>query len=227
MQGHKGTDARAPRRPSIHCRPITAAETVSLRHSVLWPNKDVAYVLLPEDANGWHYGAFITGQIPSVDVSGLGLPVESSDENSSGSSDPLAVISLFAEEFPAPGPSDSAVSIDNENLETAADELETQRGRVLVEGNDSNDAGSRRSIRFRKFACDSEHQGRGLGTALLAHIATVAFSQLYGNLLWCDAREATRSWYERRGLTVSGPKFYKGEVAYVRMKMVLDKTRPE
>ena len=50
-----------------------------LRHSVLWPNKPLAYVKLPEDDAGEHYGAFIDG-IPT----------------------PVAVVSVFYETLPQP-----------------------------------------------------------------------------------------------------------------------------
>ena len=35
--------------PAIHIRRITPQDTVELRHTVLWPDKPVSYVLLPED----------------------------------------------------------------------------------------------------------------------------------------------------------------------------------
>ncbi|KAJ7119745.1 GCN5-related N-acetyltransferase [Mycena epipterygia] len=149
---------------SLRCLQINADETVPLRHSVLWPNAPVSYVLLPEDSPGWHYGAFI-GSDPH----------------------PVAVISLFAE----PCPIDNAVD-------------------------------HHRAIRFRKFACDPAYQGRGIGTNLLRHIISVAGSELGGTLLWCDAREATRAWYERRGLSAFGDVFSKGSVQYIRMKIDID-----
>lgn len=47
-------------------RPIAAADTYALRHAVLWPEKPAAYVQLPEDANGRHFGAFVGGELVSV-----------------------------------------------------------------------------------------------------------------------------------------------------------------
>ncbi|KAI0671217.1 GCN5-related N-acetyltransferase [Trametes maxima] len=47
---------------------ISAEETVPLRHSVLWPNHPVSHVLLPEDASGLHYGAFLPGTSAAVSV---------------------------------------------------------------------------------------------------------------------------------------------------------------
>ena len=67
-----GTDSLPPA-----IRRISAEQTVPLRHSVLWPDKPVSYVLLPEDASGYHYGAF--------------LPDTTS---------PVAVISVFVDPLP-------------------------------------------------------------------------------------------------------------------------------
>lgn len=47
-------------------RPIPAARTYDLRHRVLWPDKPAAYVELPEDAAGLHFGAFEGEQLLSV-----------------------------------------------------------------------------------------------------------------------------------------------------------------
>lgn len=63
--------------PHISIRTITAQQTVPLRHSVLWPDKPVEYVLLPEDETGYHFGVFL-----------------GDDEY------PIAVIPLFAEDVP-------------------------------------------------------------------------------------------------------------------------------
>ncbi|KAJ7268034.1 hypothetical protein C8J57DRAFT_1326442 [Mycena rebaudengoi] len=72
-----GSSSDSSELSSLQCLPIKAEQTISLRHSVLWPSEPVSHVLLPDDAAGWHYGAFIHGQ-----------------------PDPVAVISLFAEDFP-------------------------------------------------------------------------------------------------------------------------------
>ncbi|KAI0262416.1 hypothetical protein BC834DRAFT_387389 [Gloeopeniophorella convolvens] len=62
---------------AIGVRPIAADDTIALRHSVLWPNKPVDHVRLPEDDAGFHYGAFLDG-------------VDS----------PIAVISFFKNDLP-------------------------------------------------------------------------------------------------------------------------------
>ncbi|OBZ71676.1 putative N-acetyltransferase YitI [Grifola frondosa] len=60
--------------------PITADQTIPLRHSVLWPDHPVSHVLLPEDHSGCHYGAFLSAR----DI-------------------PVAVISVFKEPLPLTG----------------------------------------------------------------------------------------------------------------------------
>ncbi|KAF8955850.1 acyl-CoA N-acyltransferase [Flammula alnicola] len=56
---------------------ITKEDTLQLRHSVLWPDMPLAQVILPEDALGIHYGAFLPHR-----------------------GNPVAVISLFLEDQP-------------------------------------------------------------------------------------------------------------------------------
>ncbi|QKG55919.1 GNAT family N-acetyltransferase [Hymenobacter sp. BRD128] len=47
-------------------QPIKPAQTYALRHTVLWPDKPLAYVQLPEDAAGQHFGAFVEGELVAV-----------------------------------------------------------------------------------------------------------------------------------------------------------------
>jgi GNAT superfamily N-acetyltransferase len=132
-------------------QPIEAAQTYALRHAVLWPDKLLAYVQLPDDDAGQHLGAFVAGEL-------------------------RAVISLF----------------------------------VMAGG----------EARFRKFATDPFWQGRGLGTALLRH--TMALARAQGaRTLWCDARQNTLPFYARFGLAPEGDVFYKGDVAYRRLRCSL------
>ncbi len=141
-------------------RRITAEETVPLRHSVLWPDHPVSYVLLPEDASGYHYGAFLPD-----------------------TSTPVAVISVFVDPLP-----------DAPSVDTRAE-----------------------AARFRKFACDPNHQGRGIGTMLLKHVFDTAAAEMGCGVIWCDARMSAAGWYERRGMRKFGDMFYKGNIEYVRM----------
>lgn len=46
--------------------PVTADDTLALRHSVLWPDKPIDAVRLANDAEGHHYGAFVDGQLVAV-----------------------------------------------------------------------------------------------------------------------------------------------------------------
>ncbi|MBC6990768.1 GNAT family N-acetyltransferase [Hymenobacter sp. BT491] len=45
---------------------IKADATYDLRHSVLWPDKPRSYVMIAEDAEGHHYGAFRGEELVSV-----------------------------------------------------------------------------------------------------------------------------------------------------------------
>lgn len=50
----------------IEIKAITAAETWQLRHKVMWPNKPLEFVILPEDEDGFHYGLFEKERLVSV-----------------------------------------------------------------------------------------------------------------------------------------------------------------
>jgi len=52
--------------PEVVIQPIEPAQTHALRHAVLWPGKPLAYVQLPEDAAGQHFGAFVAGALVAV-----------------------------------------------------------------------------------------------------------------------------------------------------------------
>lgn len=45
---------------------IEARETWGLRQQAMWPDRELEYVKLPEDAAGTHYGLFAGGQLVSV-----------------------------------------------------------------------------------------------------------------------------------------------------------------
>lgn len=108
---------------------------------------------------------------------------------SSNSDVPIAVISVFKEPFPVDLPSEVTSKVDSVPI----------------------------SARFRKFACDPQYQGRGVGTAVLNHVFAVASSELGCNSIWCDARLSSAGWYERRGMVIVGDTFFKSGVEYVRM----------
>ena len=70
--------------------------------------------------------------------------------------------------------------------------------------------------RLRKYATVPQYQGQGVGTAVLEAIFDYLNSE---NLayFWCDARETAIGFYQRFGMQVEGERFYKSEVAYVKM----------
>ena len=45
---------------------IKASETLDIRHKVMWPDKPIAYVELPNDENGRHFGLFVNGELTSI-----------------------------------------------------------------------------------------------------------------------------------------------------------------
>ncbi len=45
---------------------INASETLLIRHQVMWPDKPIEYVELPNDENGRHFGLFVNGEITSI-----------------------------------------------------------------------------------------------------------------------------------------------------------------
>jgi len=140
-------------------RAISAEETIPLRHSVLWPDAPIEHVLLPEDASGDHFGAFL----PDAHL-------------------PIAVISVFVEVLTPSSP---------------------------------------KSARFRKFACAPEYQGKGIGSALLHHVASHARETLEAHGIWCDARVSATPWYLKRGMEPYGEIFQKSGIDYIRMQMQL------
>ena len=110
---------------------------------------------------------------------------------SPNTSDPIAVISVFTESIPTTAVNDEDPGLfELSKLPTA---------------------------RFRKFACDVSRQGQGVGTALLKYVFEAVKEELGCEVIWCDARLATKGWYEKRGMRTFGGTFFKGEVEYVRM----------
>jgi len=47
-------------------KPITSRETLSIRHKVMWPNKPLDYVKVPNDETARHYGLFVKGELTSI-----------------------------------------------------------------------------------------------------------------------------------------------------------------
>ncbi|OJT02179.1 hypothetical protein TRAPUB_7294 [Trametes pubescens] len=81
----------------IDIKRVTAEETVPLRHSVLWPDHPVSHVLLPEDASGLHYGAFLPGSPVAVAVISVFIdPLPAAPANASSQSQHAARFRKFA-----------------------------------------------------------------------------------------------------------------------------------
>ncbi|KAF8878132.1 hypothetical protein CPB84DRAFT_1817533 [Gymnopilus junonius] len=139
---------------------------------------------------------------PSMPLSHVILPEDESGTHIGaffpGQTDPIAVISLFLENCP----------IDKEEI-------------VL---NNTHE----QAVRFRKFACSPQYQGKGLGTQLLRYALSIAQSEQGATIAWCDARTDSAEWYRKRGLYPFGDTFFKGPVEYVRMRIDLrDLGKPE
>ena len=47
-------------------RSITPEQTYPLRHAVLWPDKPFEYVKVENDAEGYHFGAFLSDNLVAV-----------------------------------------------------------------------------------------------------------------------------------------------------------------
>jgi GNAT superfamily N-acetyltransferase len=45
---------------------INASETLLIRHKVMWPDKPIEYVELPNDEDGRHFGLFVNGELTSI-----------------------------------------------------------------------------------------------------------------------------------------------------------------
>ena len=52
--------------PNSEIKPIKTSDTLAIRQQVMWPNRDISYVKLPEDAQGLHYGLFVDEILISV-----------------------------------------------------------------------------------------------------------------------------------------------------------------
>ncbi len=70
--------------------------------------------------------------------------------------------------------------------------------------------------RFRKFATRPDCQRQGIGTQLMERVLAEA-RHLGARTLWCDARPDASALYQRFGMALEGPMFYKNAVLYQRM----------
>lgn len=51
---------------NIEIKEVRTEETLNIRHQVLWPDKPIAFVRLPEDDIAVHFGLFLENQLVSV-----------------------------------------------------------------------------------------------------------------------------------------------------------------
>jgi GNAT superfamily N-acetyltransferase len=124
---------------------------------------------------------------------------------------PVAVISLFLEDLP----------LLRDRHDTEINFKSADSNSTIISGDEDGyrPAAQQRAVRFRKFACEREFQGKGIGTQLLVHILSRARTELDATTVWCDARATACGWYTKRGLVPFGPTFYKGPEEYIRMRI--------
>ena len=120
---------------------------------------------------------------------------------------PVAVISLFLEDLPLVR--DTEINLKSANSNST----------IISVDEDGYRPAQQRAVRFRKFACEREFQGKGIGTQLLVYVLSKARTELDATTVWCDARATARGWYIKRGLVPFGPTFYKGPEEYIRMRI--------
>ena len=51
---------------TIEIKKIEAKDTYLIRHQVMWPNKELDYIKLSNDDEGFHFGAYVDHQCVSV-----------------------------------------------------------------------------------------------------------------------------------------------------------------
>lgn len=69
---------------------------------------------------------------------------------------------------------------------------------------DTAEDGSSTAVHFYKLACDPAYRGRGIGSALMHHLFTVAREEYKATSAWCEARMHVVEWYERLGMKMFG-----------------------
>lgn len=74
--------------------------------------------------------------------------------------------------------------------------------------------------RLRKFATQADYQNQGIGSQLLGFIIS-SLKETDVKVFWCDARESAISFYQRFGMQPYGERFYKADIAYFKMQVLL------
>ncbi|KAL7622112.1 hypothetical protein AAE478_007614 [Parahypoxylon ruwenzoriense] len=186
------TTTTIARQPLI-IRSISAAETYPLRHAVLWPNKPVSHVRLSDDHVGYHFGAFVSSPI----LSNGGVDNDNEDIN----------ININKHD------GDRLAGKEDEDEDEEPHQRHQQRPASTISLFVNEQSGE---ARFRKFATAPEWQGRGVGSALLAH-AIESAARAGATNIWCDARQSALPFYQRFGMSGQGEVFFKDDVPYLRM----------
>ncbi len=75
--------------------------------------------------------------------------------------------------------------------------------------------------RLRKLAVDPNYQKMGIGSDIVLHGARVMQKNGAG-LLWCDARQTARAFYEKLGFDVDAEPFDKSGIAYLVARLSLN-----
>lgn len=73
---------------------------------------------------------------------------------------------------------------------------------------------------FRKFATETQHQGKGYGTFLLNYVLEEA-GKFKVSSVWCNARLEKAAYYEKFGLKKTPKTYSKGGIDFVVMEKLL------
>ncbi|KAI1472917.1 GCN5-like N-acetyltransferase [Daldinia caldariorum] len=84
------------KQPLISIRPISAEDTYALRQAVLWPNKPLSYVQLPDDPDGQHFGAFVSNNNDDNDAERNNSSSSSSSRDSKQQNSEESLVSIIS-----------------------------------------------------------------------------------------------------------------------------------
>ena len=76
-------------------------------------------------------------------------------------------------------------------------------------------------LQFRKFATENEQQGKGYGSALLAHVMKLAV-ETHKQKIWCNARVSATGLYEKFGMQSVGDVWEQYGLAFIKMEKELN-----
>lgn len=75
-------------------------------------------------------------------------------------------------------------------------------------------------FQFRKFATETDQQGKGYGSLLLQHIVQLVTEQ-HAAVLWCNARVPATAFYARFGFSMTGEPWQKNGIDFIKMEKLL------